>query len=99
MMEKTKNELTGKTFEVKISTKGQIVIPADIRKKIDLSAGSTLQLSLNENNEITIQKTPTALDWANLVAEGPIERVAFNEDGTVDATKSPNFASWMANND
>ncbi|MFC6260229.1 AbrB/MazE/SpoVT family DNA-binding domain-containing protein [Levilactobacillus fujinensis] len=95
MMEKKSQNLTGKTFEVKISTKGQIVIPADIRKKIDLSEGSTLQLSLNENDEIKIQKAPTALDWANLVTEGPIEQVVFNNDGTINSTKSPTFASWM----
>jgi len=95
MMEQNENKLTAKTFEVKISAKGQIVIPSDIRKKINLTGGSTLQVSLDANNEINIKKTPTALDWANLVAEGPIEKVIFNEDGTVDASKSPNFAAWM----
>ncbi|WP_125765247.1 AbrB/MazE/SpoVT family DNA-binding domain-containing protein [Levilactobacillus mulengensis] len=98
-MEKIKRDLVNRTFEVKVSPKGQIVIPADIRKKINLTGGNTLQVSLTENDEISIKKTPTALDWANLVAEGSVEKVEFKPDGTVDAAKSPNFAAWMAEDD
>ncbi|WP_143462355.1 AbrB/MazE/SpoVT family DNA-binding domain-containing protein [Levilactobacillus enshiensis] len=94
-MKKPEQIPTTKTYEVKLSNKGQMVIPAEIRKQADLKTGDTLQVTLNENNEIVLQKIPTAADWANLVAEGPVEDVVFKADGTVDETKSPNFVAWM----
>lgn len=96
-MKKPEQIPTTKTYEVKLSSKGQMVIPAEIRKQANLAAGDTLQVTINENknNEIVLQKMPTAADWANLVAEGPVEDVVFKADGTVDETKSPNFAAWV----
>ncbi|MCW3779298.1 AbrB/MazE/SpoVT family DNA-binding domain-containing protein [Levilactobacillus namurensis] len=85
-----------KVFNVKLSTKGQIVIPAEIRKMIDVSSGTTLQITVGDDATLIIRKKPTALDWSNLIAGIPNEVVSYNEDGTVNASKSPHFAEWMS---
>lgn len=57
------NALTGK-----MSQKGQIVIPAAIRKALGLQKGTEVSFEI-KNNEIRVKKLPTALDWADLVKE------------------------------
>lgn len=83
------NALTGK-----ISQKGQVVIPAVIRKDLGLKKGSKVSFEL-KNGEITIKKLPTALDWSNLVKQIPIEDVYIDENGQYDPKKSPDFHEWM----
>ena len=83
------NALTGK-----ISQKGQVVIPAAIRKDLGLKKGSKVSFEL-KNCEITIKKLPTALDWSNLVKQIPIEDVYIDENGQYDPKKSPDFHEWM----
>ena len=85
------NTLTGK-----VSQKGQVVIPAPIRKALDLKRGSEVSFKL-ENGEITIKKLPTSLDWANLVKQIPVENVDIDENGHYDPKKSPDFHDWMVN--
>ncbi|RMC58725.1 AbrB/MazE/SpoVT family DNA-binding domain-containing protein [Lactobacillus sp. ESL0260] len=85
------NALTGK-----VSQKGQVVIPASIRKALDLKRGSEVSFKL-ENGAITIKKLPTALDWANLVKQIPVENVDIDENGHYDPKKSPDFHDWMVN--
>lgn len=50
-----------------------------------------------KNNEITIKKLPTALDWAKLVKEIPVEDVEIDDNGHYDPKKSPAFHDWMVN--
>ena len=83
-------------FTGKVSQKGQVVIPIKIRKAIGLKKGSKVSFELN-NGEITIKKLPTALDWANLVKQIPIEDVNIDENGYFDPKKSPDFHDWMVN--
>ena len=85
------NALTGK-----VSQKGQVVIPAPIRKALDLKRGNEVSFKL-ENGAITIKKLPTALDWANLVKQIPVENVDIDENGHYDPKKSPDFHDWMVN--
>lgn len=85
------NALTGK-----MSQKGQIVIPAAIRKALGLQKGTKVSFEV-KNNEIRIKKLPTALDWANLVKEIPVEDVEIDENGHYDPKKSPDFHDWMVN--
>ena len=40
---------------------------------------------------------PTALDWADLVKQIPVEKVEINEQGKYDPKKSPEFHDWMVN--
>ncbi|WP_056994785.1 AbrB/MazE/SpoVT family DNA-binding domain-containing protein [Limosilactobacillus ingluviei] len=85
------NAITGK-----ISQKGQVVIPAAIRKALGLEKGSEVSFEL-KGNEITIKKLPTALDWADLVKQYPVEDVDIDENGRYDPKKSPDFHDWMVN--
>lgn len=85
------NALTGK-----MSQKGQIVIPVAIRKALGLQKGTKVSFEV-KNNEIRIKKLPTALDWANLVKEIPVEDVDIDENGHYDPKKSPDFHDWMVN--
>ncbi|KJY57045.1 AbrB/MazE/SpoVT family DNA-binding domain-containing protein [Lactobacillus melliventris] len=83
-------------FTGKVSQKGQVVIPAPIRKALGLKKGSKVLFELN-NGEITIKKLPTALDWASLVKQIPVEDVKFDKNGYLDPKKSPDFHDWMVN--
>ena len=63
------NAVTGK-----VSQKGQIVIPAAIRKALGLQKGTEVSFEV-KNDEIRIKKLPTALDWADLVKQIPVEDI------------------------
>ena len=80
----------------KVSQKGQVVIPIKIRKALGLKKGSKVLFELN-NSEITIKKLPTALDWAKLVEQIPVEDVNIDKNGYFDPKKSPDFHDWMVN--
>lgn len=80
----------------KVSQKGQVVIPIQIRKALGLKKGSKVSFELKKG-EITIKKLPTALDWANLVKQIPVEDVKIDENGYFDPKKSPDFHDWMVN--
>ena len=80
----------------KVSQKGQVVIPIKIRKALGLKKGSKVLFELN-NGEITIKKLPTALDWAKLVEQIPVEDVNIDKNGCFDPKKSPDFHDWMVN--
>lgn len=85
------NPMTGK-----MSQKGEVVIPVAIRKTLDLKKESKVSSEL-KNGEITIKKLPTALDWANLVKQIPVEDVDIDVDNHYDSKKSPDFHDWMVN--
>jgi len=81
----------------KISSKGQVVIPAPIRKALQINSGDELSVTINNENEIVLKKQPTALDWHNLVKDIPTETVDIDKDGNYDSKKSPDFHDWMVN--
>ena len=66
MQEKDGKHLFG---VVKISDKGQIVIPKEARKLYNLQAGDTLML-LGDKNGIAMVKTDIFYDLAGQVMEG-----------------------------
>lgn len=80
----------------KISQKGQLVIPAAIRKALGLDKGAKVSFEV-KNNEVIVKKLPTALDWSNLIAELPEEKVEIDKNGQYDPQKSPNFHDWIVN--
>ena len=80
----------------KVSQKGQLVIPAAIRKALGIKKGSEVSFEV-KNDEIRIKKVPTALDWSNLVDQLPEEKVKIDKNGPYDPKKSPNFHDWMVN--
>lgn len=80
----------------KVSQKGQIVIPAAIRKSLGLQKGTEVSFEV-KNNEIRIKKLPTALDWADLVKQIPVENIEIDEHGHYDPKAYPDFHDWMVN--
>lgn len=78
----------------KVSPKGQIVIPAAIRKSQNITAGSKLSFEVTDN-EIRIKKLPSSLDWNDLIKDIPNEKVTFDQNNHYDASKSPYFDEWM----
>ena len=85
------NVITGK-----MSQKGQIVIPAAIRKAMGLTKGTEVSFEM-KGDEVTIKKLPTALDWADLVKQIPVEDVQLDSQGHYDPKTSPEFHDWMVN--
>ncbi|WP_146049042.1 AbrB/MazE/SpoVT family DNA-binding domain-containing protein, partial [Tetragenococcus halophilus] len=55
------DQVTPKTS--KVSSKGQVVIPVEPRRKLGLQDGDQVTIDVNDNNELVLKKLPTALDW------------------------------------
>lgn len=87
--------MINKTITKRFSVKGQFVLPSEFRKKLNISSGDEVIVSLNDNQEIVIEKVPTKVDWHHLLKDVPAETVDVAKDGHYDKTKAPNFAKWM----
>ena len=83
------------TTTVKLSSKGQLVLPIALRRNLNLRDGDELSLELNDSNEIILRKLPSALDWSHLIADIPIEVVDVDDEGNYDPEKAPRFHEWM----
>ena len=83
------------TKTVKLSSKGQLVLPMALRRNLNLRDGDELSLELNDSNEIILRKLPSALDWSNLIADSPNEVVDVDTEGNYDPKKAPRFYEWM----
>jgi len=80
----------------KISSKGQVVIPVELRRKIGLQVGDQVTMDVNDNNELVLKKFPTALDWHNLITAIPNEKVDVDQSGHYNPKKAPHFHDWMS---
>jgi len=47
------------TYSITITSKGQVTIPADIRRNLDLKAGESVRFKLGNDNQVVIEKN----DW------------------------------------
>ncbi|HUD07084.1 MAG TPA: AbrB/MazE/SpoVT family DNA-binding domain-containing protein [Candidatus Saccharimonadales bacterium] len=47
------------TYNTTITSKGQVTIPADIRRNLDLKAGESVRFKLGKDNQVVIEKN----DW------------------------------------
>ena len=83
------------TKTVKLSSKGQLVLPMALRRNLNLRDGDEHSLELNDSNEIILRKLPSALDWSNLIADIPNEVVDVDTEGNYDPKKAPRFYEWM----
>ena len=83
------------TKTVKLSSKGQLVLPMALRRNLNLRDGDELSLELNDSNEIILRKLPSTLDWSNLIADIPNEVVDVDTEGNYDPKKAPRFYEWM----
>lgn len=77
-----------------MSSKGQVVIPAEMRRKLNLDENRELTATL-EDDKIVIRALPTADEWADLFKNVPTEDVDVDEHGHYNPSKSPNFHDWM----
>lgn len=63
--------------------------------------GNTITSKMSQKGQVviptTMKKVPTALDWATLVKQIPVEEVEIDEHGSYDPKKSPEFHDWMVN--
>lgn len=80
---------------VKVSSKGQVVIPSVFRKKMDISSGDQLGVTLTDDGQLVLEKLPSSLDWKELIAGIPVEQVDIDDKRHYDPKKSPNFNKWM----
>lgn len=79
---------------MKMSSKGQVVIPIKMRRKLGLDENTELTATL-EDDKIVIRALPTADEWADLFKNVPVEDVDVDEHGHYDPKKSPQFHEWM----
>jgi AbrB family looped-hinge helix DNA binding protein len=82
------------TTKMKMSSKGQVVIPIKMRRKLGLDENTELTATL-EDDKIVIRALPTADEWADLFKNVPVEDVDVDEHGHYDPKKSPQFHEWM----
>jgi AbrB family looped-hinge helix DNA binding protein len=83
----------------KVSSKGQIVIPASIRKALNIQSGDQVEWTLSSDGKLSVIKAPSAQEWSDLLdaVNIPVEQVEMDEDGHYDPKKSPRFHDWMVN--
>ncbi len=89
-------------YEATITSKGQITLPKKFRQANGLTHGDKIKFiqdTANGNIQLEISKPEDSLTWDKILKDIPTEVVQFNEDGTVNAEKSPNFAAWMKEED
>lgn len=82
----------------KVSQKGQVVIPAAIRKAQNIKTGTKLSFEV-EDDEIIIKKVPSNLNWDKLIKDIPNEKAEFDQKGHYDAAQAPHFDEWMKENE
>lgn len=80
--------------KVKMSTKGQIVIPVEIRRQLNLDESRELSATVVDD-KIVIRALPTTDEWADLFKDTPTEAVDLDKRGHYDPEKSPDFHEWM----
>ncbi len=80
---------------LKVSSRGRVVIPLDFRKRMHLSTGDQLEMTLSDDGRLILEKLPSNSDWKKLIADIQVEQVTVEQDGRYDPVKSPNFDKWM----
>ncbi|MGC8934169.1 MAG: AbrB/MazE/SpoVT family DNA-binding domain-containing protein [Thermoproteota archaeon] len=73
--------------EVKVSTKGQIVIPKDIRKKMGLRPGDKVKIEILEGKKAIIQPVVSPPEEIFVKATDEIVRNALREANKQDEAK------------
>jgi len=73
------------TRSLRLSSKGQIVIPADVRRELRLKTGSTLRLRTTEAQEIVLSANQEDVDvesarrsfeaWCKTTGRDPVEEL------------------------
>ncbi|MDT6980711.1 AbrB/MazE/SpoVT family DNA-binding domain-containing protein [Levilactobacillus zymae] len=85
------------SYRIKLSSKGQMVLPAQLRHDLGLKSGDELQLTVAADGSMTLEAKP--LDWNDLIKGLPTENVDIDENGNFDKSQSPEFYKWMKGDD
>lgn len=56
-------------YTVTVTSQGQITLPADLRRKLNIQKNDTLTISINDKNKATIEKLPTVLELAGTLSK------------------------------
>lgn len=78
-----------------MSSKGQVVIPAELRHQLGLTEGTRFVFYADDDGRIILDRVPTLSDWEKLTANIPVEDVPLDKNGHYDPAKSPHFDHWM----
>ncbi|KRK34506.1 AbrB/MazE/SpoVT family DNA-binding domain-containing protein [Loigolactobacillus bifermentans] len=86
-----------KKAESTMSAKGQIVMPIEIRKHYGIQPGDKVVWHIDDHNNLTVLKEPTADEWSAVLKNIPVEVVEMDENGNYDPKQSPDFHDWLLN--
>ncbi|COI26850.1 transcriptional regulator%2C AbrB family [Streptococcus pneumoniae] len=81
----------------KVSSKGQTVIPSELRRQFGIESGTEIVWSIDEEGRLYAEPVPTQDDWAELLRDWPIEHVKMDENGKYNPDDYPEFHDWMVN--
>lgn len=79
----------------KITSKGQVTIPVELRKQFGLENGQEVIFMPDDNGNLVMKKVPTLEDWDKITANIPVEHIEFDENGHYDPKKHPEFDEWV----
>jgi len=74
-------------MEVKLSSKGQIVIPKEVREKLGLKAGDKVKLEIEEGKRVVIQSSMKPPEDVFVNAEDELIEETLRETKRVDEEK------------
>ncbi len=75
------------TSEVRLSSKGQVVLPKDLRKKLGLKKGDRLKVELENGNKIVMQPTIEPPEDIFVHAGTRLTKRILEESREIDETK------------
>ncbi|MCD2255179.1 AbrB/MazE/SpoVT family DNA-binding domain-containing protein [Agrilactobacillus fermenti] len=78
-----------------MSSKGQVVIPAELRRKLGIEPGTKFAVYPDDEGHVVFAKVPTVSDWEKILANVLNENVPLDEKGHYDSKQSPDFDKWM----
>lgn len=81
-------------MQIKMSSKGQIVIPVHMRRMLRLTPDSQLSIDLIDK-KLVIRELTTEELWQEAFKNLSTETVALSEQGELSAERAPKFHQWM----
>ncbi len=77
--------------EVKLSSKGQVVLPSEIRKKLGLKKGDKLKVEIDEGNNIVMHSSLEPPKEIFIHAGTKLTSQILNESAEIDEAKVKNL--------
>ena len=77
---------------MRVSTKGQITLPAKFRKLHHIHPGDQVSFDVKTGQ---VSKLPTRREWLKVLKRIPTEDVHMDKAGHYDPKQAPHFHDWM----